>query len=292
MGDKVEPFTGFLFRFEKTIAMSFQNKTVIITGASRGIGKAIGLRLAKEGANIVIASKSVEENPKLGGTIFSAAAEMEAAGGKALAVQCDIRFEDQVQNVVDKAVEKFGGIDILINNASAISLTNTEQTEPKRFDLMYDINVRGTFMMSRACIPMLKKGTNAHILNLSPPINMDLKWFANHLAYTISKYDMSMIALGLSAELKKYNIAANTIWPKTTIATAAVNNLLGGEMLMNMSRTPEIMADAAWYILSKSSTECTGNSFIDEQVLANEGISDLSKYSVVPGAKLYTDLFV
>jgi len=292
MGDKVEPFTGFLFRFEKTIAMSFQNKTVIITGASRGIGKAIGLRLAKEGANIVIASKSVEENPKLGGTIFSAAAEMEAAGGKALAVQCDIRFEDQVQNVVDKAVEKFGGIDILINNASAISLTNTEQTEPKRFDLMYDINVRGTFMMSRACIPMLKKGTNAHILNLSPPINMDLKWFANHLAYTISKYDMSMIALGLSAELKKYNIAANTIWPKTTIATAAVNNLLGGEMLMNMSRTPEIMADAAWYILSKSSTECTGNSFIDEQVLANEGITDLSKYSVVPGAKLYTDLFV
>jgi len=292
LGDKVEPFTGFLFRFEKTIAMSFQNKTVIITGASRGIGKAIGLRLAKEGANIVIASKSVEENPKLGGTIFSAAAEMEAAGGKALAVQCDIRFEDQVQNVVDKAVEKFGGIDILINNASAISLTNTEQTEPKRFDLMYDINVRGTFMMSRACIPMLKKGTNAHILNLSPPINMDLKWFANHLAYTISKYDMSMIALGLSAELKKYNIAANTIWPKTTIATAAVNNLLGGEMLMNMSRTPEIMADAAWYILSKSSTECTGNSFIDEQVLANEGITDLSKYSVVPGAKLYTDLFV
>ena len=292
MADKVEWFTRFLFRFEKTIAMSFQNKTVIITGASRGIGKAIGLRLAKEGANIVIASKSVEENPKLGGTIFSAAAEMEAAGGKALAVQCDIRFEDQVQNVVDKAVEKFGGIDILINNASAISLTNTEQTEPKRFDLMYDINVRGTFMMSRACIPMLKKGTNAHILNLSPPINMDLKWFANHLAYTISKYDMSMIALGLSAELKKYNIAANTIWPKTTIATAAVNNLLGGEMLMNMSRTPEIMADAAWYILSKSSTECTGNSFIDEQVLANEGITDLSKYSVVPGAKLYTDLFV
>jgi len=292
LADKVEWFTRFLFRFEKTIAMSFQNKTVIITGASRGIGKAIGLRLAKEGANIVIASKSVEENPKLGGTIFSAAAEMEAAGGKALAVQCDIRFEDQVQNVVDKAVEKFGGIDILINNASAISLTNTEQTEPKRFDLMYDINVRGTFMMSRACIPMLKKGTNAHILNLSPPINMDLKWFANHLAYTISKYDMSMIALGLSAELKKYNIAANTIWPKTTIATAAVNNLLGGEMLMNMSRTPEIMADAAWYILSKSSTECTGNSFIDEQVLANEGITDLSKYSVVPGAKLYTDLFV
>ncbi|HNU87804.1 MAG TPA: NAD(P)-dependent oxidoreductase [Ferruginibacter sp.] len=272
--------------------MSFQNKTVIITGASRGIGKAIGLRLAKEGANIVIASKSVEENPKLGGTIFSAAEEMETAGGKALAVQCDIRFEEQVQNVVDKAVEKFGGIDILVNNASAINLTPTEQTEPKRFDLMYDINVRGTFMMSRACIPHLKKGTNAHILNLSPPINMDLKWFEKHLAYTISKYDMTMIALGLSAELKKYNIAANSLWPRTTIATAAVNNLLGGEMLMKMSRTPEIMADAAYFILSKTSTSCTGNSFIDEAVLAAEGITDLGKYSVVPGGNLYNDLFV
>jgi citronellol/citronellal dehydrogenase len=272
--------------------MSFLNKTVLITGASRGIGKAIGLRLAAEGANIVIASKSVEENPKLGGTIFSAAEEMEKAGGKALAVQCDIRFEDQVQNVVDKAVEKFGGIDILINNASAINLSPTEQTEPKRFDLMYDINVRGTFMVSRACIPLLKKGTNAHILNLSPPVNMDLKWFANHLAYTISKYDMSMIALGLSAELKKYNIAANALWPRTTIATAAVNNLLGGEMLMKMSRTVDIIADAAYYILSKPSTQCTGNTFIDEEVLAKEGITDLSKYSVVPGAQLYNDLFV
>jgi citronellol/citronellal dehydrogenase len=272
--------------------MSFQNKTVIITGASRGIGKAIGLSLAKGGANIVIASKSIEENPKLGGTIFSAAAEMEVAGGKALAVQCDIRFEEQIQNVIDKTVEKFGGIDILINNASAINLTPTEQTEPKRFDLMYDINVRGTFMMSRACIPYLKKGTNAHILNLSPPLNMDLKWFENHLAYTISKYDMTMIALGLSAELKKYNIAANTIWPRTTIATAAVNNLLGGAMLMNMSRTVDIMADAASYILSKPSTSCTGNTFIDEEVLAAEGITDLEKYAVVPGAQLYNDLFV
>ena len=272
--------------------MSFQNKTVLITGASRGIGKAIGLRLAKEGANIIIASKSVEENPKLGGTIFTAAAEMEAAGGKALAVQCDIRFEDQVQNVVDKAVATFGGIDILINNASAISLTNTEQTEPKRFDLMYDINVRGTFFVSKACIPLLKKATNPHIINLSPPINMDMKWFSNHLAYTISKYNMTMMALGLAAELKKFNIAANALWPKTTIATAAVQNLLGGQMLMNMSRTPEIMADAAYYILTKASTQCTGNTFIDEEVLASEGIVDLSKYSVVPGAQLYTDLFV
>ncbi len=281
-----------LVRFGKNYRMLFENKTVIITGASRGIGKAIGLKLAAAGANIVIASKSVEENPKLGGTIFSAAAEMEKAGGKALAVQCDIRFEDQIDNVVKQAVEKFGGIDILVNNASAINLLPTEQTEPKRFDLMYDINVRGTFMMSRACIPFLKKSTNAHILNLSPPVNMDLKWFQNHLAYTISKYDMTMIALGLSAELKKYNIAANTLWPKTTIATAAVNNLLGGEMLMKMSRTVDIVADSAFYILSKPAAKCTGNSFIDEAVLAAEGITDLEKYSLVPGAQLYNDLFV
>ena len=272
--------------------MSFQNKTVLITGASRGIGKAIGLRLAKEGANIVIASKSIEENPKLGGTIFSAAAEMEAAGGQALAVQCDIRFEDQIQTVVEKAAERFGGIDILINNASAINLLPTEQTDPKRFDLMYDINVRGTFMVSKACIPFLKKGDNPHILNLSPPLNMDLKWFTNHLAYTISKYNMTMIALGLSSELKKYNIAANTLWPRTTIATAAVQNLLGGDTLMKMSRTTDIIADAAYFILSKSSTLCTGNSFIDEQVLADEGITNLEKYSVVPGAQLYNDLFI
>lgn len=272
--------------------MSFENKTVIITGASRGIGKAIGLKLAAAGANIVIASKSVEENPKLGGTIFSAAAEMETAGGKALAVQCDIRFEDQIQNVIDKTVERFGGIDILVNNASAINLSPTEQTEPKRFDLMYDINVRGTFMMSRACIPHLKTGTNAHILNLSPPVNMDLKWFSKHLAYTMSKYNMSMIALGLSAELKKYHIAANALWPKTTIATAAVNNLLGGEALMKMSRTVDIIADAAYYILSKPSTQCTGNTFIDEEVLAKEGITDLAKYSVTPGGPLFNDLFI
>ncbi|MEP7106346.1 MAG: NAD(P)-dependent oxidoreductase [Ferruginibacter sp.] len=272
--------------------MSFQNKTVLISGASRGIGKAIGLRLAREGANIVIASKSVAENPRLGGTIFSAAAEMEAAGGNALALQCDIRFEEQVKQVVEQAVEKFGGIDILINNASAISLTNTEQTETKRYDLMFDINVRGTFFVCKACIPFLKKAINPHIINLSPPINMDMKWFANHLAYTMSKYNMSMIALGLAAELKKYNIAVNALWPKTTIATAAVQNLLGGEMLMNMSRTPEIVADAAFIILSKASSQCTGNTFIDEDVLTGEGIIDLAKYNVVPGAKLYNDLFV
>src|SRR6187399_2098814 len=220
--------------------MSLHNKTAFITGASRGIGKAIAIQLAKNGANIVIAAKSVEENPKLGGTIFSAAEEIEKAGGKALPVQCDIRFEDQIQAAIDKAVAQFGGIDIVVNNASAISLSPTEQTEPKRFDLMHDINVRGTFFVSKACIPHLKRASNAHILTLSPPINMDMKWFANHLAYTMSKYNMTMIALGLAAELKKFNIAANALWPKTTIATAAVQNLLGGEMLMNMSRTPEI----------------------------------------------------
>ena len=272
--------------------MTYKNKTVFITGASRGIGKAIALRLAKEGANIVVAAKSVEENPKLGGTIFSAAQEIEDAGGKALAVQCDLRDENQIQAAVDIAVETFGGIDVLINNASAIGLTNTERTEPKRFDLMHDINVRGTFFMSKACIPHLKKGNNPHILTLSPPLNMDMKWFANHIAYTLSKYNMTMIALGLAAELKKYNIAANALWPRTTIATAAVQNLLGGEMLMNMSRTPEIIADAVFYILSKPSAECTGNTFIDEAVLAAEGITDLSKYSVVAGAQLYNDLFI
>jgi citronellol/citronellal dehydrogenase len=272
--------------------MSFQNKTAIITGATRGIGKAIALRLAKEGANIVIAAKSVEENPKLGGTIFTAAAEIEAAGGKALAVQCDIRFEEQIQNVVDKTAERFGGIDILINNASAISLTPTEKTEPKRFDLMHDINVRGTFMMTKACIPFLRKSTNPHILTLSPPVNLNPKWLANHVAYTLTKYNMSMMTLGWAAEFKNDKIAANSLWPRTTIDTAAVRNLLGGEMLANMSRTVDILADAAYYILRQPSTECTGNLFVDEAVLAKEGITDLEKYSVVPGAKLYTDLFV
>lgn len=272
--------------------MLFQNKTAIITGATRGIGKAIALRLAREGANIVIAAKSIEENPKLGGTIFTAAAEIEAAGGKALAIQCDIRFEEQIQNVVDKTMERFGGIDILINNASAISLTPTEKTEPKRFDLMHDINVRGTFMMTKACIPHLRKSTNPHILTLSPPVSLDPKWFANHVAYTLTKFNMSMMTIGWAAEFKKDKIAANALWPRTTIDTAAVRNLLGGEMLANMSRTPEILADAAYYILQQPSTDCTGNLFTDEQVLAKEGITDLDKYAVVPGGKLYTDLFV
>src|SRR5258708_4959152 len=272
--------------------MSFNNKTAFITGATRGIGKAIAIRLASEGANIVIAAKSVEENPKLGGTIFSAAAEIETAGGKALAVQCDIRFEDQIQNAVAKAIEKFGGIDILINNASAISLTSTEQTEAKRFDLIHSINVRGTFFVTKTCIAFLRKSSNPHILTLSPPLNLHPKWLANHVAYTLSKYNMSMMTMGWAAEFKKDRIAANALWPRTTIATAAVKNLLGGETLMKMSRTPEILADAAFYILKQPSAECTGNLFIDEDVLAKEGITNLDKYAVLPGEQLYNDLFV
>jgi len=272
--------------------MSFKGKTVFITGASRGIGKAIALRLAREGANIVVAAKSVTENPKLGGTIYSAAEEIVSAGGAALAVPCDIRFEDQIAAAIEKTVQEFGGIDILVNNASAISLTPTEQTEPKRFDLMHDINVRGTFFTCKACIPHLRKSENPHILTLSPPVNLDPKWLSAHLAYTLSKYNMSMIALGLATELKKDKIASNALWPKTTIATAAVMNLLGGDALIRMSRTPQILADSAYYILSKPSVECTGNLFIDEEVLAKEGIYDLSQYSVVPGASLYPDLFI
>jgi citronellol/citronellal dehydrogenase len=272
--------------------MLFLNKTVFITGASRGIGKAMALKLAKEGANIVVVAKSIEENPKLGGTIFSAAEEIEKAGGKALAVQCDIRFEDQITAAVEKTVQTFGGIDVLINNASAISLTPTEKTDPKRFDLMHSINVRGTFMVTQACIPHLRKSSNAHILTLSPPLNMDPKWFAGHVAYTLTKYNMSMMTIGWAAEFKKDNIAVNALWPRTTIATAAVKNLLGGDALINMSRTTDILADAAYYILQKPAAECTGNLFIDEAVLAKEGITDLSHYSVVPGGKLYNDLFV
>ncbi len=272
--------------------MLFSDKTVLITGATRGIGKAIALRLAREGANIVIAAKSVEENTKLGGTIYSAAAEVEAAGGRALPVQCDIRFEEQIQEVVSKAIDLFGGIDMLVNNASAISLTPTEQTEPKRFDLMYDINVRGTFFVTKACIPHLKKSANAHILTLSPPVNMNPKWFAPHLAYTLTKYNMSMMAMGWASEYEKFKIASNALWPRTTIDTAAVRNLLGGEVLAKMSRKPEVLADAVYYIFKKFSAQCTGNCFIDENVLAAEGITNLDDYSAVPGAQLYRDLFV
>lgn len=272
--------------------MSFQNRTVLITGASRGIGKAIALRLAKEGANIVIAAKSVQEDPRLGGTIYSAAKEVEAAGGKALAVQVDIRHEEQIQSAILQAVDKFGGIDVVINNASAIQLTPTEQTESKRFDLMQSINVRGTFLVVKHCVPYLKKGNNPHILTLSPPVNMNPKWLGGHIAYTITKYSMSLMAMGWAAEFKGAGIASNALWPRTTIDTAAVRNLLGGEALAKMSRTPEMIADAVYYILRKTAAQCSGNTFIDEEVMAAEGITDLSQYSVVPGAQLYPDLFV
>ncbi|MCW3463172.1 SDR family oxidoreductase [Chitinophaga nivalis] len=272
--------------------MTFQNRTIFITGASRGIGESIALKLAAAGANIVIAAKSVEEDPRLGGTIFSVAKAVEAAGGKALPVQVDIRDEAQIQQAVKQAAEKFGGIDVLINNASAIQLTNTEQTPAKRFDLIHDINVRGTFLMTQHCIPYLKAGNNPHILTLSPPINLDPKWMGGHIAYTISKYNMSMLALGWAAELKPYGIAANSLWPATTIATAAVKNLLGGDALMSVSRKPEIIADAVSYILSKPAATCTGNNFIDEAVLQAEGITDFEKYAVTPGGRLQSDLFL
>lgn len=274
------------------INSTLKGKNVLITGGSRGIGKAIAVRLAKEGANIAIAAKTTTPHPKLEGTIFTAAQEIEKLGVKALPLQCDIRYEEQIQSAVEQTVQAFGGVDILINNASAINLTTTEQTEPKRFDLMHDIQVRGTFFMCKACIPHLKKSDNAHILNLSPPLNLNPKWLAQHLAYTMSKYGMSMIVLGLAEELKNYKIAVNALWPQTTIATAAVQNLLGGDVLMQMSRKPEIVADAAYYILSKPSAACIGNFFIDEEVLMKEGITDLQPYAVDPGKKLMKDIFL
>ncbi len=272
--------------------MRFKNKTAFITGASRGIGKAIALRLAQEGANIVIAAKTTEPHPRLEGTIYSAANEIENAGGKALAVHCDIRFEEQIAEAMDKGATHFGGIDILINNASAISLTNVENTTSKSFDLMHDINVRGTFLVSKACIPYLQKGKNPHILTLSPPVNLDEKWVSAHVAYTISKYSMTMIASGLAGELKHAHIASNSLWPKTTIATAAVRNLLGGEALIRKSRSPEIVAEAAFYILQRPSHECTGYAFIDEEVLRSEGVRDFTKYAIEPNETLFTDLFL
>ena len=272
--------------------MQFKNKTVFITGASRGIGKAIGLRLAKEGANIVVTGKTDQPHPKLSGTIHTSAEEMEAAGGKALAVVMDVRFEDQVENAVNKTVETFGGIDILINNASAIMLTPTLQTPMKRYDLMHTVNTRGTFMTSQKCLPHLLKAENPHILNLSPPLNMDPKWFAPHVAYTMAKYGMSMCVLGMATEFKPKGVAVNALWPLTAIATAAVKNLLGGSEMISRSRTPEIMGDAAYHILRKESRECTGNFFIDEDVLREEGINDFSNYAVDPSKELVRDFFV
>ncbi|GAB2765569.1 NAD(P)-dependent oxidoreductase [Rhabdobacter roseus] len=257
-----------------------QGKTVFITGASRGIGLAIGVRLAQEGANIVIAAKTADAHPKLPGTIYSAAAEIEAAGGKALPLVVDIRDEERVAWAVAEAVSTFGGIDVLINNASAISLTPTLDTDMKRYDLMHQINTRGTFLTSKLCIPHLMQAENPHVLNLSPPLSMETRWFAPHVAYTMAKFGMSMCVLGMAGEFKKYGVAFNALWPRTAIATAAVKNLLGGEESVRRCRTPEIMADAAYHILTRPSRDCTGNFFVDEEVLRQAGVTDFTPYQV------------
>jgi citronellol/citronellal dehydrogenase len=271
---------------------TLKGKTLFITGASRGIGKAIGLRAARDGANVVIAAKTAEAHPKLPGTIHTAAEEIEKAGGRALACVVDVRSEDQIQSAVEAAVAKFGGIDILVNNASAINLTGTVATSMKRYDLMHQINTRGTFACSQACVPHLLKAANPHVLNLSPPLDMAEKWFAPHVAYTMAKFGMSMCVLGMAGEFRSAGIAFNALWPRTVIATAAVQNLLGGDATIRGSRTPEIMADAAYVILTRPSRECTGNFFVDDDVLRSAGVSDFAKYQVVPGADLIPDFFV
>ncbi len=272
--------------------MSLAGKVFFITGASRGIGKAIALKLASAGAFIAIAAKSVTEDARLGGTIYSAKEEIEQAGGKALAIPCDIRNEEQILNAVQQTISIFGGIDGLVNNASAINLSNTEMLETKRFDLMHEVNVRGTFLVTKHCIPFLKKSSNPHILTLSPPLDLSPVWFQQFAAYTISKYNMSMMAMGWAAAYKKEGIASNTLWPMTTIATSAVRNLLGGEKLIARSRKPEIVADAAFYILQQSSKTCTGNFFTDEKALQDAGITDFEQYAVTPGGTLQKDLFI
>ena len=269
-----------------------KDKTLFITGASRGIGKAIALRAAKDGANIAVAAKTTEPHPKLPGTIYTASEEIEKAGGKALPCIVDIRFEEQVEAAVEKTIATFGRIDILVNNASAIHLSDTVSTPMKRYDLMHQVNTRGTFLCSQKCIPHLAKVDNPHILNLSPPLNMKAKWFAPHVAYTMAKFGMSMCVLGMAEELKPKGIAVNALWPRTTIATAAVRNLLGGEDMVRASRKPEIMGDAAHAILTQPSHECTGNFFIDDAVLKAEGVTDFSGYAVEPNAELMPDFFV
>jgi citronellol/citronellal dehydrogenase len=271
---------------------SLKGKTLFITGASRGIGLAIALRAARDGAHVAIAAKTTEPHPKLKGTIYTAADEINAAGGKALPLVCDIRDEAQVIAAIEKTVAEFGGIDICVNNASAISLTNSQGTDMKRFDLMMGINTRGTFMVSKYCIPHLSKAQNPHILMLSPPLDMKPKWFAHSTAYTMAKYGMSMCVLGLSAELKGAGIAVNALWPRTTIATAAVGNLLGGDAMMRASRTPDIMGDAAHAIVTRRSREFTGHFCIDDKLLYAEGVRDFERYRVDPSVPLMADFFV
>jgi citronellol/citronellal dehydrogenase len=271
---------------------TLKGKTLFITGASRGIGLAIALRAARDGANIAVAAKTAEPHPKLEGTIFTAAKDIERAGGKALPIACDIRFEEQVQAAVEQTVKTFGGLDICVNNASAISLSPSTATDMKRYDLMHGINARGTFLVSKTCIPYLKNAANPHILMLSPPLDMAPKWFAPHVAYSMAKFNMSIIALGLSGELKGDGIAVNTLWPRTTIATAAVRNLLGGDALMRMSRSPEIMGDAAHLIFTQDAKTFTGRFAIDDTLLYEHGVRDFEKYRVDPSSDLAPDFFV
>lgn len=272
---------------------TLKGKTLFITGASRGIGLEIAKRAAADGANIAVVAKTTKPHPKLEGTIFSAAEEIEASGGKALALACDIRDEDQVKSAVEKAADTFGGVDILINNASAISLTPTEKTEMSRYDLMHHINTRGTFLVSKTCIPYLKKADNPHILMMSPPLDMSAKWFAPHVAYSIAKYGMSLCVLGMAKEFEKDGIAVNALWPRTAIATAAVKNVLGGDRLMRMSRTPKIVADAAHLMLTQPAREFTGQFIIDDTLLSEKGgVTDFESYRVDPSQPLVADFFV
>ncbi len=272
--------------------MSLSGRTLFISGASRGIGLAIALRAARDGANVALVAKTAEPHPKLEGTVYTAAEQIEAAGGRALPIVGDIRDENQVQAAVDAAVERFGGIDICVNNASAINLVGTEQLELKRYDLMQDINVRGSFAVTRACVPHLRGAENPHILTLSPPITLKPEWLGPHVAYTLAKYGMSLLALGWAAEFADAGIASNALWPRTLVATAAVQNLLGGDAAMARARRPEVYADAAYAIFNRPSRECTGNTYLCEDVLAEEGITDLEPYSYVPGADLQVDLYV
>jgi citronellol/citronellal dehydrogenase len=271
---------------------SLKGKTLFITGASRGIGLAIAKRAARDGAQIAIAAKSVAENPKIPGTIYTAAAEIEAAGGKALALACDIRFDDQVEAAMQKTVETFGGVDILINNASAIDLRGIDQLDMKRFDLMHQINARGTYLCCKAALPHLRKSDNPHILTLSPPLDLNPKWFAPNLAYTMAKYGMSLVTLGLARDLARDGIAVNSLWPETAIATAAVGNLLGGEEIIKRSRKPDIVADAAHAILTRPARETTGQFFIDALALKDEGVTDLRSYAVDPSVEAVLDFFL
>jgi citronellol/citronellal dehydrogenase len=273
-------------------AQSLKGKTLFITGASRGIGLAIGLRAARDGANIAIAAKTSEANAKLPGTIHTAAAEIEAAGGRALPLVVDVRDEAAVRGALEETAARFGGVDIVVNNASAISLTNSQATEMKRFDLMHQINARGTFMVSKLAVPFLAKSANPHILMLSPPLDMKEKWFAGHTAYTMAKFGMSLVVLGLAGELRAKGIAVNALWPRTTIATAAVNNLLGGEALMRASRKPDILADAAHRVFCKDARSFSGNFLIDDTFLAENGVTDFDSYRVDPTQPLAVDFFV